>query len=54
VFHFIVELARCFEISGYTEEIIYRKGVFEKGSIFISKPVSPHEILIRIREVLDK
>jgi CheY-like chemotaxis protein len=41
-------------MSGYTEEIIYGKGAREKGSSFISKPVSPHEILIKIREVLDK
>jgi len=41
-------------MSGYTEEVIYRKGVLEKGLSFISKPVSPHEILIRIREVLDR
>jgi CheY-like chemotaxis protein len=41
-------------MSGYTEEIIYREGVLERGSNFISKPVSPHEILIKIREVLDK
>jgi len=40
-------------MSGYTEEVIYRKGVLEKGLSFISKPVSPHEILKKIREVLD-
>jgi PAS domain S-box-containing protein len=40
-------------MSGYTEEIIYGKGVLEKGLSFVSKPVSPHEILTRIREVLD-
>lgn len=40
-------------MSGYTEEIIYRKGVLEKCLNFISKPVSPHEILIKIRAVLD-
>jgi signal transduction histidine kinase/CheY-like chemotaxis protein len=41
-------------MSGYTEEIIYRKGVLEKGLSVVSKPVSPHEILTRIREVLDR
>lgn len=40
-------------MSGYTEEVIYRKGVIEKGLSFISKPVSPNEILIKIREILD-
>jgi len=28
--------------------------VLEKGLSFISKPVSPHEILIKIREILDR
>lgn len=41
-------------ISGYTEEIIYSKGVLEKGLSVVSKPVSPHEILTKIREVLDR
>jgi len=41
-------------MSGYTEEIMYGKGVLEKGLSFVSKPVSPHEILTRIREVLDR
>lgn len=41
-------------MSGYTEEIIYRKGILEKGLSFVSKPVSPQEILTRIREVLDR
>lgn len=40
-------------MSGYTEEVIDRKGVFEKGLGFISKPVAPYEILIKIRKVLD-
>jgi two-component system NtrC family sensor kinase len=41
-------------MSGYTEETIYRKGVLEKGLSFVSKPVSPHDILTKIREVLDE
>lgn len=41
-------------MSGYTEEVIYRNGVLDKGLSFISKPVSPNEILIKIREVIDR
>jgi DNA-binding response OmpR family regulator len=41
-------------LSGYTEEVVYRKGVLDKGLSFISKPVAPREILIKIREVLDR
>lgn len=41
-------------MSGYTEDMIYRKGILEKGLTFISKPVSPDDILTKMREVLDK
>ncbi len=41
-------------MSGYTADIIHKKGILEKGLNFISKPVSPDELLRRVREVLDK
>ncbi len=41
-------------ISGYTEDIIKREDIFEMGLNFISKPVSPTDLLKRIREVMDK
>lgn len=41
-------------ISGYTEDIIKREDIFEMGLNFISKPVSPSDLLKKIREVLDK
>ncbi|MEW6108119.1 MAG: PAS domain S-box protein [Nitrospirota bacterium] len=40
-------------ISGYTADIIIRKGILEKGLDFIVKPVSPVELLRKVREVLD-
>ncbi len=40
--------------SGYTQDIIHAKGILDEGLRFIAKPVSPHELLRRIREVLDK
>jgi len=40
--------------SGYTADIIYRKGIVEQDQHFISKPVSPDTFLQKIREVLDK
>lgn len=40
--------------SGYTADIIHRKGVLEKGLNFISKPVSPDKLLRKIRETLGK
>ncbi|MBF0559844.1 MAG: PAS domain S-box protein [Nitrospirae bacterium] len=39
--------------SGYTSDIISRKGILEQGMDFISKPVSPHAFLSKIREILD-
>jgi CheY-like chemotaxis protein len=40
-------------ISGYDADIIHKKGVLDKGFSFISKPVSPDELLYKVREVLD-
>jgi DNA-binding response OmpR family regulator len=39
-------------ISGYTADIINRKGVLEEGMNFISKPLSPYPLLSKVREVL--
>ncbi|MBI3592703.1 MAG: response regulator [Nitrospirae bacterium] len=41
-------------LSGYTADIIHKKGILEEGLNFISKPVSPDEFLRKLREVLDK
>jgi len=40
--------------SGYTADIVHDKGILEKGLNFILKPLSPEELLIKIRKVLDK
>ena len=39
--------------SGYTEDIIRQKHLLSKNVPFISKPVSPRDLLCKIREVLD-
>ena len=41
-------------VSGYSADIIDTKGALEKGAIFVQKPVSPNELLRKVREVLDK
>ncbi|MDA8240332.1 MAG: ATP-binding protein [Nitrospiraceae bacterium] len=41
-------------MSGYTDEIINSQGILEEGFNFISKVALPDEILLKIREVLDK
>ncbi len=40
--------------SGYTADIINKKGILEEGTNFISKPATPQELLFRVRELLDK
>ncbi|MBI5026356.1 MAG: response regulator [Nitrospirae bacterium] len=40
--------------SGYAADFIHKKGILEEGLNFILKPVSPKELLRKVREVLDK
>jgi CheY-like chemotaxis protein len=41
-------------ISGYSADVIQRKKILDKGSHFLSKPVSPTDLLNTVRRVLDK
>lgn len=41
-------------VSGYTDDIIDQRRILEEGLIFISKPVTPTDLLRRMRDVLDK
>ncbi|RNC67918.1 MAG: hybrid sensor histidine kinase/response regulator [Desulfuromonadales bacterium] len=41
-------------ISGYTQDIINRKGVIDEGINFIAKPVKPDELLAKVQEVLQQ
>ncbi len=41
-------------LSGYTANIIHKKGILEEGLDFILKPVSPKDLLRKVREVLDR
>ena len=40
-------------ISGYATDILYKRGIIEEDIIFISKPIPPDELLIKVREILD-
>jgi two-component system cell cycle sensor histidine kinase/response regulator CckA len=40
-------------MSGYTSDIIARKGILEPGTHLLLKPLHPAELLAKIREVLD-
>jgi two-component system, cell cycle sensor histidine kinase and response regulator CckA len=41
-------------ISGYTADMMLDKGIYESSFELISKPMSPNELLRKVREVLDK
>jgi PAS domain S-box-containing protein len=41
-------------MSGYMADIIDRKGIFDAGLNFLSKPAEPHELLKKVRKTLDK
>jgi len=44
---------KCLFTSGYDANIIHKKGILEENLPFISKPVSPEELLDKVREILD-
>ncbi len=41
-------------MSGYTDDVISRKGILEEGFDFVSKPINPATLMRKIREALDK
>ncbi len=45
--------AKVLFISGYTSDIMRRKGVLDDGLPFVSKPVPPEHLLARVRELLN-
>jgi PAS domain S-box-containing protein len=40
--------------SGYTRDVVLDKGIQDKEVDFISKPILPEELLVKVREVLDR
>ncbi len=41
-------------LSGYTAEIIHKKGILDEGLQFLPKPLSPVDLLGRVRGILDQ
>jgi CheY-like chemotaxis protein len=41
-------------MSGYTDDIISKKGLLEEGFDLITKPINPETLVRKIREVLDR
>ena len=57
VFEEIIKIkpgARVLFTSGYANDTIIEKGVYEGLFEFIPKPLSPEELLLKVREVLDR
>ncbi len=46
--------AKILFISGYTADIIHRKGIFEEELMFISKPIHPADLARKVRTMLDE
>jgi CheY-like chemotaxis protein len=44
---------KCLFTSGYDANIIHKKGILEENLPFLSKPISPEELLTKVREILD-
>jgi PAS domain S-box-containing protein len=44
---------KCLFMSGYSNNIIQKRDVREKGVAFISKPFSPYDLLRKVRKILD-
>jgi len=40
--------------SGYTKDLIFKKGILEEGLNFLMKPILPTELLKKVREEIDK
>ena len=40
-------------LSGYTADIVHNKGILEQHINFMSKPISPRDLLAKVREILD-
>ncbi len=40
--------------SGYTADVIHKKGVLEDGLPYLAKPIVPTELLARVREIMEQ
>jgi two-component system cell cycle sensor histidine kinase/response regulator CckA len=51
--HEIHPQAKVLYTSGYTDDVIFRGGLLERGAAFLEKPFTPNVLARRVRQVLD-
>jgi PAS domain S-box-containing protein len=51
--HDLHPLAKILYTSGYTDDVIVRRGLMERGAAFLEKPFTPTVLARKVREVLD-
>ena len=44
---------KCLFMSGYSDDIIQKRGILKEGVAFLAKPFSPYDLLRKVREALD-
>lgn len=44
---------KCLFMSGYSDDIIQKRGILKEGVNFISKPFGPYDLLRKVRKTLD-
>jgi hypothetical protein len=50
----IIPEIKALFMSGYAANVVFKKGIIEKGLDFVLKPISPTKLLRKVRGVLDK
>lgn len=45
---------KCLFTSGYTGDVVFTKGIHKETVNFITKPILPNHLILKVREVLDK
>ena len=56
-YHEIISIApqvQCVFMSGYAEDVFTKDGILQSDVTFLSKPVTPSALLLKVREVLDR
>jgi PAS domain S-box-containing protein len=50
----IIPDIRVLFMSGYTDDEVVRRGIFDRRAAFLQKPFTPDQLALKVREVLDR